>query len=179
MVLQFACSKAGMVLYNLDPDLATTDPAKAEEALAAALSLTKANILVQQEAGSDVNYINLTKRVVPELRVFDTSSGMPFVTPRFPDLRVCIHTGFDQDDKEGFFPLRHMVVPSENLDSYVDSSTITADTPLAGELDVKDGMPVGTKVHSHAAVMKTKFWPSYASILNKEFHQVEGTGVVF
>lgn len=168
-----------MVLYTLDPALATTDPQKAEQALAAALTLTKANVLVSQEAGSDVNYIALCKNVIPELRIFDTSTGMPFVTPHFPDLRLCIHTGFDQDDKEALFPLRQMVVPSDNLDSFVDSSQVTAETPLAGEFTLENGIPKATKVHSHAAVMKNNLWPTYVSILKKEFHQVEGTGVVF
>jgi hypothetical protein len=179
MVLQFACSKAGMILYTLDPKLATTDPAKAQEALSKALTLTKANVFVSQEAGSDVNYVNLAQTVIPELRIFDTATGMPFVTPRYPHLRFAIHTGFDQDDKQGWFPLRHMVVPSENMESFVPVGQVTAETPLAGEFELQDGLPVSTKVHSHAHVMKNNLWPTYASILNQTFHQVEGMGVVF
>jgi hypothetical protein len=181
MVLQFACSKAGMVLYTLDPMLATTDPAAAEQALAAALTLTKANVLVSQEAGSDVNYIRLAAKVIPETRIFDFANGMPFVTPRFPHLRFPIHTGFDQDDKAGWLPLRHMIVPSDNLDSYVTESTITADTPLCGELVLDAaGIPVSLgKTLTNQQVVANKVWPTYASILEKKFHEVAGVGVIF
>ena len=75
MILQFACSKSGLVLYNLDPALATTDPEAAKDALAAALEITKANVLISQEAGSDVNYVRICERVIPELRIFDFSLG--------------------------------------------------------------------------------------------------------
>ena len=182
MVLQFACSKAGFVLYSLDPALAAADPAKAQKALEAALTLTKANVLVSQEAGSDVNYCRLADGVVPELRIFDYSSGMPFVTPRFPDLRFCLHTGFDQEDKWGWLPLRHMVVPSNNLDSHVDTSKISAATPLAGELVLdKDGIPVSTGkvILSNEQVHAKRIWPTYSNILDRTFHEVDGVGVVF
>ena len=81
MVLQFACSKSGLVLYNLDPTVAITDPEAAKEALSQALTLTKANVLITQEAGSDVNYVRLCEAVIPELRIFDFAEGTPFVTP--------------------------------------------------------------------------------------------------
>lgn len=168
-----------MVLYTLDPTLAATDPVKAKQALQAALNVTNANVLISQEADEDVNYVTLAEDVIPELSIFDYSVGAPFMTPRFPHLRVCIQTGFDQDDKAGWLPLRQMVVPSNNLDSFVTTPP-TADTPLAGELELKDGIPVAaSKVHSHKAVMQSNMWPTYASILNKDFHQVEGVGVVF
>lgn len=181
MVLQFACSKAGMVLYTLDPALATTDPAAAEQALAAALTLTKANVLVSQEAGSDVNFIRLAAKVIPETRIFDFANGMPFVTPRFPHLRLPIHTGFDQDDKAGWLPLRHMVVPSDNLDTFVSDSSITADIPLCGTFKLDgSGIPVSLgKTMTHQQVVAGKVWPTYCSILEKKFHEVAGVGVVF
>jgi hypothetical protein len=181
MVLQFACSKAGFVLYSLDPAQAIKEPAKAQEALEAALKVTKANVLVSQEAGSDVNYIRIAEVVVPELRIFDYSAGMPFLTPRFPDLRFCIHTGFDQEDKWGWLPLRHMVVPSNNLDAHVNVSKLTASTPLAGELVLdKNGIPTGTgKTLTNEQVHAKKIWPTYSNILERHFHEVEGVGVVF
>lgn len=179
MVLQFACSKAGLILHTLDADLATRDTGKAAEALAAALTITKANIFISQEAGSDVNYIRLAKQVIPELRFFSTTVGEAFVTPSFPHLRICVQTGFDQVDKEGFFRYRHMLVPSHNLDSYVDPAKVTADTPLAGVFELKDDIPVGFKVYSQAEVLKNNLWPTFCSILKREFHEVEGVGVVF
>lgn len=180
MVLQFACSKAGLLLYSLDPALATTDPTAAEASLKAALQLSKANVLVSQEAGSDVNYIRLAESVIPELKMFDYSSGAPFVTPRFPDLRLCIQTGFDQDDKYGWLPLRHMVVPADNLDTMIDTPP-TSKTPLAGEfkLDAK-GIPTGLgAVLTNEQVLAKNLWPTYSAILKKEFHSVEGVGVIF
>ncbi|GAX11110.1 hypothetical protein FisN_9Hh201 [Fistulifera solaris] len=179
MVLQFACSKSGLVLYTLDPLVAKKDPSKAQQALKAALELTKANILITPEATNDVNYVNLVHNVIPELRIFDTSTGEPFVTPRFPHLRLAVHTGFDQDDKYGWFPLRHMVVPSQNLDSFVTTPP-TDQTPLAGVLKVQDDIPVKVEpVLTNAQVLEKNIWPTYCSILQKKFHTVEGVGVIF
>jgi hypothetical protein len=181
MVLQFACSKSGLVLYNLDPSLATTDPEAAKEALAAALTVTKANVFITQEAGSDVNYVRLSESVCPELRFFDFSLGMPFVTPRFPHLRFPIHTGFDQDDKWGFLLLKHMIVPSENLDDLLDGFKIDGSAPLLGELvlDAK-GVPTGTgKIQTNDEVIKSGVWDTYSKVLNREYHEVEGVGVIW
>lgn len=181
MVLQFACSKAGFVLYTLDPSLATQDTTKAQAALEAALRLTKANVLVSQEAGSDVNYIRIAEAAVPELRFFDFGEGMPFVTPRHPDLRFCIHTGFDQEDKWGWLPLRHMVVPSNNLDSHIDTSLIQGSSPLAGSLELSpDGIPVSLgPTLCNERVHQQKIWPTYSRVLDRNFHHVEGIGVIF
>ena len=73
---------------------------------------TNANILVTQEAGSDVNYVRLCKEVIPEIRVWDFGKGLPFLSPRFPHLRYPVHTGFDHEDKHGMIPYRHMLIPS-------------------------------------------------------------------
>ena len=88
-ILQFACSKAGFLLFNLDPnpDMAKSNPEASMNALAKALELTKANVVITQEAGNDVNYIDLTTGVIPEIRIFDFSDGKPFITPRYPHLR--------------------------------------------------------------------------------------------
>jgi hypothetical protein len=181
MVLQFACSKSGLLLYNLDPSLATKDPQAAKEALAKALTLTKANVLISQEAGSDVNYVRLCESVIPEIRMFDFSQGRPFVTPRFPHLRFPIHTGFDQDDKWGMLLLKHFIVPSENLDTHVEGFTIGGSTPLLGEIKVDaNGIPTGLgKVQTNDDVTKASIWPTYSNILKREYHEVEGVGVIF
>jgi hypothetical protein len=181
MVLQFACSKSGLILYTLDPVTAVTDKDTAQQALAAALELTKANVLISQEAGSDVNYVQLAERVIPETRYFDFSTGMPFVTPRFPHLRLPIHTGYDQDDKWGWLLLKHMLVPSGELDTFVKPFQLTAQTPLAGELVLDtNGVPVKLgKTLTNEQVFNTKLWPTYSAILEKQFHVVEGIGVVF
>lgn len=181
MVLQFACSKAGLILYTLDPKLATTDPIAAEKALKAALELTNANVFISQEAGSDVNYVRIGEIVIPELRIFDLGEGMPFITPRFPHLRFCIHTGFDQEDKWGWFPLKHMIVPTETLHHYINKDKIHSKTPLAGELILDNNqIPVklGTTLTNEQVIQKN-IWPTYNKILKKEFHVIEGVGVVF
>jgi hypothetical protein len=181
MVLQFACSKAGFVLYSLDPQLAVTDPETSKASLKAALELSSANVLVSQEAGSDVNYIRLAESVIPELRIFDYSCGMPFITPRFPSVRFCIHTGFDQDDKLGWLPLRHMVVPSNTLDQYLVPNSLSGSTLLAGTFVQNDnGVPTGLgKTYTNEEVSKGDVWSTYKKILNKEYHQVDGVGVIF
>ena len=181
MVLQFACSKSGLVLYNLDPELATTDPEAAKEALSAALTVTKANILISQEAGSDVNYVRLCESVIPEIRFFDFAEGKPFVTPRFPHLRFPVHTGFDQDDKWGMLLFKHFLVPSGNLDDLLEGFTVDGSTPLLGELKLDGkGIPTGTgKIKTNDQVAKDGSLASFTKILNKEFHTVEGTGVVW
>lgn len=181
MVLQFACSKSGLVLYNLDPDLATNDPEKAKEALAKALTVTKANVLISQEAGCDVNYVRLCEAVIPEVRFFDFAEGKPFITPRFPDLRLPIHTGFDQDDKWGMLTLKQFVVPADNLSDHLHGFTVTGSTPFLGELVVgADGIPTGTgKIQTNDEVAKSGSLETYSKILNRDFHVVEGEGVVW
>jgi hypothetical protein len=181
MILQFACSKAGLILYNLDPALAITDRSKAKTALEAALNLTKANVLISQEAANDVNYIRIVESIVPELRFFEFSSGMPFVTPHFPHLRFCVHTGYDQYQKWGWLRIAHLVVPSNNLDSYVDMKLIHHKTPLAGQFILdEDGIPTGLgPTLSNAEVYETKHWSTYCNILDRNFHVVEGVGVIF
>lgn len=181
MVVQFACSKSGLVLYNLDPALATTDPEAAKEALAKALEVTKANVLITQEAGSDVNYVRLCEGVIPELRIFDFAEGKPFVTPRFPHLRFPIHTGFEQDDKWGMLLFKHMLVPSENLDEHLDGFTVDGSTPLLGELKLDaTGIPTGVgKVATNDQVAKSGVLDTYSKILKREYHEVEGVGVVW
>ena len=181
MVLQFACSKSGLILYNLDPELATKDPEAAKEALAKALTLTKANVLISQEAGSDVNYVRLCESVIPEIRFFDFAEGKPFVTPRFPHLRFPVHTGFDQDDKWGMLLFKHFIVPSGNLDDHLEGFAVDGSTPLLGELKVDgSGMPTGTgTIKTNDQVAKSGALESFTKILHKEFHTVEGTGVVW
>jgi len=185
-ILQFACSKAGFVLYHLDPnpELAKSDPVKAKAALAKALELTEANVLFQQEAGDDVNYVHLTEGVIPETRIFDFAEGSPFFTPRYPHLRFPIHTGFDARDKEGMVPLKHMLVGSKNLDTLLRDTglpPLDGKTPLMGELVLgKDGLPEKKgKVMSNEEVFKSKSWPELSSILSKEYKEIAGVGVVF
>lgn len=182
-ILQFACSKAGFVLYHLDPnpELAKSDPEKAKAALAKALELTKANVLFTQEAGSDVNYVNLTEGVVPEIRIFDFADGMPFFTPRYPHLRFPVHTGYSIVDKEGMYAFKHFLVPSNNLDNMLGGKALDGKTPLLGELVLdKEGVPVKTgKVLSNEEVFKAKAWPEFSSILSREYKEISGVGVVF
>lgn len=183
-ILQFACSKAGFVLYNLDPSLALTDPAKAKEALAKALEISEATCLFTQEAGNDLNYITLVKEVIPEIRIFAFDEGMPFFTPRFPHLRFPIHTGFERLDKEGMMSLKHMLVPSGELDNLLNSSKggdLTGNTPLLGEFVLdSDGIPQKQgEILSNDKVVKSNVWPELSSILKKEYTEVQGVGVVF
>ena len=182
MVLQFACSKSGLVLYNLDPELATKDLEAAKQALSKALTLTKANVFISQEAGSDVNYIRLCEAVIPEIRMFDFAEGKPFITPRYPHLRFPIHTGFDQDDKWGMLLFKHFVIPADNLDSLLpDGYTVSGKTPLWGELLLDaNGIPTGTgKVKTNEEVLKSGVWETYSKILKREYHEVKGVGVVW
>mmetsp|Transcript_28279 Transcript_28279/g.76615 ORF Transcript_28279/g.76615 Transcript_28279/m.76615 type:complete len:297 (+) Transcript_28279:104-994(+) len=181
MVLQFACSKSGLILYNLDPTLATKDPEVAKEALAQALTVTKANVLISQEAGSDVNYVRLCESVIPEVRFFDFAEGKPFITPRFPHLRLPIHTGFDQDDKWGMLLLKQFVVPADNLKDHLQGFTVDGSTPFLGELVVDaKGIPTGTgKIQTNDEVAQSGVLETYSKILGRDFHVVEGEGVVW
>lgn len=186
-ILQFACSKAGLILYSLDPnpELAKQDPTKAKEALAKALELTNATILISQEAGDDVNYITLCEGVVPEIRIFDFSEGCQFFTPRYPHLRFPVHTGYTCTDNEGMFLFRHFLVPSNNLDALLRGTgckALDGKTPLLGELVYgKDGVPTKIgKVLTNEEVFKAKdTWVQFSSILSREYREVPGVGVVF
>jgi len=182
-ILQFACSKAGLTLYTLDPSLATTNPQAAKQALASALELTQANVLITQEAGNDTNYIRLVEAVIPETRIFNFDDGMPFISPRFPHLRLPIHTGFDYADKPGMIPLQDMLCPTEDLEGALKATgkVVDGNTALLGELVVgSDGIPTEKgKTLSNDEVVKSGVWPQFSSILKKEYVEVEGVGVVF
>lgn len=178
MILQFACSKAGLILYELDPSLAITDPASSKLALEKALTITKANVLVSQEAGDDVNYVQLAESVIPELQISDMSSGMPFISPRFPHLRFCLQTGFDDEDTEGWYRYAYFLVPGEEAKNL---ATVGPNLPLKGELELNpQGIPTGVKTAlTNQQVIDQKVWPTYSKILEKDFHNVEGVGVIF
>ena len=181
-ILQFACSKAGLVLYNLDPAQAITDPEGAKKALARALEVTEANVLVTQEAGSDTNYVKLVESVVPETRMFNFGDGMPFFSPRFPHLRFPIHTGFDIQGKAGMEPLKHMLCPADTLQDQLAAigAKIDGKSPLMGQLTMgKDSLPQKGKVLSNEDVFKSGEWPTFSSILKKDYVEIEGVGVVF
>eukprot|EP00580_Thalassiosira_gravida_P001808 CAMPEP_0201608732 /NCGR_PEP_ID=MMETSP0492-20130828/8704_1 /ASSEMBLY_ACC=CAM_ASM_000837 /TAXON_ID=420259 /ORGANISM="Thalassiosira gravida, Strain GMp14c1" /LENGTH=324 /DNA_ID=CAMNT_0048073683 /DNA_START=8 /DNA_END=982 /DNA_ORIENTATION=+ len=185
-ILQFACSKAGFLLYHLDPNpkLAKSDPAAAKAALAKALELTEANVLFTQEAGDDVNYTDLTTGVVPEIRIFDFGEGMPFFTPRYPHLRFPVHTGYTITDKEGMYLFKHFLVASNNLDVMLRDTgckPVDGKTPLLGELVLdKDGIPVKTgKALTNEEVFKAGVWPEFSSVLKREYKEIPGVGVVF
>jgi len=180
-ILQFACSKAGFVLYQLDPSQAITDPEGSKEALKKALELTEANILITQEAGNDTNYVNLVETVIPETLIFNVGDGLPFFTPRFPHLRYAIHTGFDFENKAGMIPFNQMLCPSGKLPNLLEGANINGKTPLMGELILgEDLVPTGIgKVLSNEEVVNTGSWPEFSSILKKDFKEIEGVGVVF
>jgi len=180
-ILEFACSKAGFILYKLDPNLGK-NPEAAKRALKSALEITKANIFVTQEAGSDVNYVRLVKEVIPEIRVWDFSEGLPFLSPRFPHLRYPVHTGFDFQDKIGMIPYRHMLSPSGDLpDLLKEYDPLKGSTPLYGEFEVdSDGIPTSKgKIWTNDEVKKANNWPIYNCILNKEYKEIEGIGNIW
>ena len=190
MVLQFACSKAGLTLYQLDPSMAKTDPDAAKEALKQALILTKANMFFSPETHEDESFIWLAEAVIPELPIFQTNEGMPFISPRYPHLRMCIQTGYDDDEKHGWHRLHHMLVPADTVKDWLETAqrdpTLTVrpidpSTPLMGQLVLDDrGIPtaVGPSL-SNEQVIEQKAWETYCKILLKEYHEVEGVGVVF
>lgn len=180
-IIQFTCSKAGLVLYHLDPAQAIDNPEGAKASLKAALEVTEANILFTQEAGNDVNYFRLCTEVIPEVRIFNFGDGMPFITPRFPHLRLPIHTGFDVQGKHGMLHLRSLIVPSGQLSNLLEGFTPTATTPLMGELVLdKNGLPTSKgKVLTNEEVLKSNAWPTFSSILKKEYVEVDGVGVIF
>jgi len=129
----------------------------------------------------DVDYISILKKVIPELRFFDTREGMPFFSPHFPNLRFSIHPGFDiEAGGRGMIPLKHMLVPvTGELDTFLNAK-LDGKTPLMGELKVnEDGTVTKGKVLTNDEVWKGKVWPEISSILSKEYIEVEGVGVVF
>jgi len=180
-VLQFACSKAGLILYNLDPYVAVLDTKAAKEALDAALTLTKANALISMEAGNDVNYTRLIEAVIPETRIFNFEDGMPFITPRYPHLRLPIHTGLEYDDTPGMIPLYDIICPTHNLEGSMKGTKVDGTSPLAGVMDVSaDGIPTQIgKPLTNDEVVESGMWPEFSSILNKEYSEVKGVGVVY
>jgi hypothetical protein len=179
--LQFACSKAGFVLYHLDPSLAIGDPETAKKALAKALELTEANVLMSQEAGDDVSYVRLVESVVPETRIFDCGDGLPFFTPRYPHLRFPIHTGFDYEEMPGMVPLYDMLCNTGDLEGSLGGVQLDGKTPLLGQLTIgADGIPTKKgKTLTNDEVIAKNVWPEFNAVLKKEYQEVEGVGVIF
>jgi hypothetical protein len=180
LIIQFACSKAGLILYSLDPAQAIADPEGAKASLARALEVTQANILFTQEAGDDTNYFRLCTELMPEIRIFNFGDGMPFISPRFPHLRFPIHTGFDCMNKHGMVHLKQMLVPSGELSNLLEGFVPTGSTPLMGELvQGKDGLPTKGKILTNDEVIKTNAWPTFNAVLKKEYLDIPGVGVIF
>ena len=77
--------------------------------------------------------------------------------------------------------LKHMLVPSENLDEHLEGFTVDGSTPLLGELTLDaNGIPTGIgKIATNDEVTKSGVLDTYSKILNKEYHTVEGVGVVW
>lgn len=205
-ILQFACSKAGLVLYSLDPAQAASDPDGACGALEKALTDTNAVALFTLQAGNDVDYLRLCKKVIPETKlckliddlpflnymyfieltdellcIVDFSTGEQFFSPKFPNLRMPIHCGFDNmDDKYGFVVYKHLLLPNRATSSLLEGIEITDKTPLHGELvSGTEGLPAKGKTLSNDEVLKEKVWPEFSSILEKKYIEVPGTGVIF
>ena len=169
-----------MILYSLDPAQAITDPEGAKASLAKALTITEANVLVTQEAADEVHYAQLCKEVIPEIRIFSFDGGMPFLSGYYPHLRFPIHTGFEIGENYGMVPLKHMLVPSGELNTLLGDSSISGSTPLCGELQMdSNGLPVKGKLLTNDEVVKHNVWPTVSSILNKQYIEVEGVGVIF
>lgn len=164
VVLQFTCSKAGFVLYQLDSNVTKAS------ALADALEKTEANILVTQEFGADTNYIRLIEEAVPELIAYDARDGIPFFTPRFPHLRMTIHDAYDQKGKLGMTPYHHLYVPDGPVEKQIkrlgedsgESIELSSLSPVVGDIE-------SDKVLTNEEVLKSKLWPEVSSVLNKEF----------
>jgi len=180
-ILQFACSKAGFVLYHLDPLLAVKDRDGAKKALAKALELSRANVLISQDAGNDINYVSLVQEIVPETRIFNVGDGLPFFTPRYPDLRFPVHTGFDYADNPGMIPINQLLCPTGELSNVLVDHKIDGDTPLMGNFILgSDEIPTKKgQISTNQEVIDSKVWPEFTSILEKKYREVEGVGVVF
>ena len=192
MVLQFACSKAGLVLYQLDASTAKSNPVGYNTALKEGLILSKANIFVTPETHEDQNYIELAQNVIPELTIFDTDEGQPFISPRYPHLRMCIHTGFDYDDRKAFYRIHHLLLPAGTVQEWLlkaeleptttkPMTPIAPSTPLMGQFELNEmGVPVSVGPSlTNEQVIEQKAWDTYCKILDKEFHDIKGVGVVF
>lgn len=78
---------------------------------------------------------------------------------------------------------KHFLLPSDNLDSLLRDTgckALDGKTPLLGELVLdNDGIPVKTgKVLTNEEVWKANAWPEFTSVLNREYKEIPGVGVV-
>lgn len=182
-ILQLACSKGGFLLYQLDPSVATTNIDAAKASLKNALEITEATCLFSQQAGDDVNYVRIVKEIIPEVKFFDIYEGKPFFTPRFPHLRFPIHTGLDivASECRGIIPYKYFLVPvTGELDKLLNGAELSGSTPLLGELTTeKDGTVKKGKILTNDEVLMSKAWPEVCSMVNKEYIEVDGVGVIF
>lgn len=78
-------------------------------------------------------------------------------------------------------PLSDMLCPTGDVDSLIGGDKVVdGKTALLGELVVgSDGSVKTGKVLSNDEVVKSGVWPEFNSILNKDYREVEGVGVVW
>ncbi|CAN0232377.1 unnamed protein product [Scytosiphon promiscuus] len=160
-VAQLAAARIGMVVADVDPNLASAGAVeKILEESGAAVVLVEESI------------VSALTEAVPELRHYNTDSGLPFRSAKLPSLRLCIHTGLDREASLLHFRSALLYTPPVSPLDRVNGK-IKDSAPLHTAFsEGTGGTPEKGKTLSHADVMRLATWPTIAAILKKEYVEV-------
>eukprot|EP00903_Cladosiphon_okamuranus_P012787 g11951.t1 len=160
-VAQLAAARIGMVVAEVDPKLASAGAVEKilEESGAAVVLVEESVVPALTEA-------------VPELRHYQTDSGLPFRSAKLPSLRLCIHTGLDREASLLHFRSALLYTPPVSPLDQVNGQ-VKATAPLYTAFsEGTGGIPTKGKTLSHADVMRLATWPTISAILKKEYVEV-------
>jgi len=152
-VLQFACAKAGFVLNCLSHSVTSSS------AFETAIRETKAVAVFTPSAIVDTNYLSHVRETIPEVTNWNETLGLPFLSTKFPELKHCIHTGFDSE--RGLTNYKHiMTFNGEPADLAKEGDKLAR--------DVDDNGKPG-KFMTHKDISKAESWSVVCKIAQKEY----------
>ena len=120
---------------------------------------TKASAVFTVEVNDKNNYIEILQSVIPELEDYDERTGELLESETFPELKYCVHTGFDLI--RGFVCFKHIMA----FNGEPDSPTHSDSGPIFQEYD-ESGKKVGNTLSQLEAVEK---WQVVGSIVQKQY----------
>jgi hypothetical protein len=160
---QLAAAQAGLVISCVDPELNSV------EAFEKVLHESEARVVIVEE-----QHCQNLQAAIPEMEWFSTIldfSGKPFRSRKFPQIRYCVHTGFDQ--VAGVYDFKQMLLYSGESSSLAAvQSTIKDSTPLGVTYSNKGGQPSRGPVLTHKDILEGKGgkdWSAVVDALSKKY----------
>jgi len=151
--LQLACSRGGFILHSLPEGM--TDP----KVIGRVLKETKASAIFTVDATEKTSYITLLQSIIEELDTYDERKGLLLESETFPELKYCVHTGFDII--RGFTCFKHIMA----FNGEPDEPKHDEDGPIFQEYDM-NGKKVGSVLNQLEVREK---WEVVGAIVEKKY----------